>query len=162
MLQDIASVATALGVIAGAVGIFYTRSSLKHTQLQAVTSFEDRLNREYRKLTRDIPTSALLDRPLTDEEYRGSFRAFYHYLDLSNEQVFLRQQGRISTATWTSWRDGIRSNLLRQAFQRAWEEVKASSKNFTELRWLEKMNFNADPNGVSLQDMEENLVLTNG
>jgi hypothetical protein len=51
MLQDLASVATALGVIAAAVGIFYTRSWLKHTQLQADTTFEDELNREYRKLT---------------------------------------------------------------------------------------------------------------
>ena len=157
MLQDLASVATALGVIATAIGIFYTRSWLKHTQLQGVTSFEDGLNREYRELTRAIHPNVLLDdaNNLTEEQYIASFPALYHYLDLCNEQVFLRQQGRISDATWMSWRDGIQSNLHRQAFARAWADVQDRSTNFTELRWLEQTQFAHDPRGVSLQNMEE-------
>jgi hypothetical protein len=153
MLQDIASVATALGVIATAIGIFYTRSWLKYSQLQAATGFEDELNREYRNLTRGISTNALLGKPLAEDEYRDSFRALYHYIDLSNEQVFLRQQGRVSLVVWASWSDGIRSNLSRPAFQRAWEEVKTNSRNFTELRWLERTNFEKDPFGVSLEEL---------
>jgi hypothetical protein len=118
-LQDVAAFATAAGVIAAAIGIFYARWSLKHSQRQAETSFEDQLNREYRDLTRDISPKALLGKPLADDEYRDSVPALYHYLDLCNEQVFLRQQGRISEATWTSWKDGIHSNLARPAFQKA-------------------------------------------
>jgi hypothetical protein len=162
MLQDIASFATAIGVIATAIGIFYTRSWLKHSQHQAVMTFEDELNREYRQLIRGISTNALLAKPLTDIEYRGSFRALYHYLDLSNEQVFLRQQGRVSSFVWASWSDGISSHLSRPAFKKAWEEVKDNSRNFTELRWLEKTNFKKDPYGVPLEEMQKLIAQVSG
>jgi hypothetical protein len=82
---------------------------------------------------------------LTDEEHERALDEFYHYIDLSNEQVFLRQRKRISAATWLNWRDGIRSNLDRPAFARAWQEIKERSGNFAELRRLEAEGFQSDP-----------------
>ena len=71
---------------------------------------------------------------------------FYWYFDLSNEQVSLRHNKRISLETWINWRGGIASNLSRIAFQRAWEEIKRrSDKDFAELRRLEASGFKDDP-----------------
>jgi hypothetical protein len=101
--------------------------------------------REYRELTARIPTKAMLRAELTDDEYERALDELYHYIDLSNDQVFLRQRERISLATWENWRDGIRSNLNRPAFARAWREIKERSDNFSELRRLEAGGFQSDP-----------------
>src|SRR4030042_6718978 len=93
----IASCATAAGVIFVAVQIWQSRS-------QGVTTFEDSFAKEYRELSRRIPTHALLGAPLSDEEKERHLDEFWHYFDLSNEQTFLRQIGRIRTATWIFWR----------------------------------------------------------
>ena len=69
-----------------------------------------------------------------------------HYIDLTNEQIFLRQYNRVSAKTWENWRDGIKSNLARPAFKRAWNEIKLRvPKSFEELRRLEKVDFKDDP-----------------
>ena len=91
---------------------------------------------------------ALLGDSLNDEEYAQSFSLLYHYIDLSNEQVFLRQQGRISKATWENWCDGIKSNLSLHTFSRAWQDIKPAAKDsFRELRKLEASGFQDDPYG---------------
>jgi hypothetical protein len=70
----------------------------------------------------------------------------YFYIDLCNEQVFLRQNRRVCGATWVFWQDGIRSNLGRPAFKKAWEDFKLAAPNsFRELRQLEKTDFKDDP-----------------
>ncbi|MGH8546858.1 MAG: hypothetical protein ACREX3_25245 [Gammaproteobacteria bacterium] len=102
--------------------------------------------KEYRKLAQKIPINALLGEDLSEQEYRESLEEFYHYIDLSNEQVFLRQEKRVSEATWNNWRDGIKSNLSKPAFRKAWEEIKSRAPgSFTELRQLEDTEFTQDP-----------------
>jgi len=53
----------------------------------------DALNREYRELVAERPARALLGEPLTDEEHAAALDGFIHYIDLPNEQVFLRRCG---------------------------------------------------------------------
>ena len=87
-----------------------------------------------------------LGQPLTDTEQQDAFDEFYHYFDLSNEQIFLRQIGRISPNTWTYWRDGIKANVARPAFRTAWETISIQApKDFSELRRLLQENFEQDP-----------------
>jgi hypothetical protein len=129
-----------------AVGVLFVLWQIWLTKKVATTQFEDSMAKEYRELAAKIPTRALLGEELTEEEYKDTFDEFYHYIDLSNEQVFLRQRGRISEGTWTYWLDGIRSNLARPAFNRAWEEIKSQAKDsFKELRYLEASGFMDDP-----------------
>jgi hypothetical protein len=111
----------------------------------AITQFEDTLGREYREPAGRLPTRALLGEELSEEEHQRALDEFIHYIDLCNEQVFLRRCKRLSLATWENWRDGIQSNLAQPAFARAWCEVQARSKNFRELRWLEEEKFKSDP-----------------
>jgi DNA-directed RNA polymerase specialized sigma24 family protein len=132
------SVGTTLAVLVAAWQV------QKGTQ-QARTAFEDELSREYRQLARRIPVEALLGADVSDEAFDRAFPALYQYLDLTNEQIFLRMNGRIRRSTWIDWREGIRSNLARPAFGKAWRLVKKRSTNFDELRRLETTDFTEDP-----------------
>jgi hypothetical protein len=127
-LTLVSSMATAIGVIVAAWQLW-----LAHRQ--SITAFEDSFSREYRELAAALPTKALLGELLTEEEHIEHFDEFYHYLDLSNEQIFLHLAGRVTTGTWKFWHDGIASNLRRPAFKRAWSEIAArANSDFAELR----------------------------
>ena len=90
--------------------------------------------------------AALLGAELSSEEREQSLEAFYHYIDLSNEQVFLRMHRRVSKSTWQNWCSGIRSHLERPAFAEAWAEIKnRADHNFSELRRLEESRYKSDP-----------------
>ena len=130
-LSDLANLATAVG----AVGVFIAAWQISTAKKQAETAFEDTLAKEYRELAARLPTKALLGESLSDQEHEMCFDEMYHYFDLCNEQVFLAQTNRISGKTWKFWEDGIKSNLRRAAFARAWSEIAARSGNdFSELR----------------------------
>jgi len=132
--------------LATAVGIFLAVWQLWRTKQQAITSFEDQLAREYRQLARKIPVAALLGQELPEETFEKVREEIYNYIDLSNEQVFLRQNNRISKATWMNWCEGIQSNLSRPSFIKVWEEVKnAVPESFQELRRIESEKFVSDP-----------------
>ena len=126
---------TALSGIATAIGVFVAARQLFLAQRQNVTSFEDSFAKEYRELASTLPTKTLLGESLTEAEYTKHFDELYHYFDLCNQQVFLRNVGRISKKTWTFWKDGIASNMRRPAFERAWAEIAArANSDFSELR----------------------------
>jgi hypothetical protein len=128
-----------------ACGIFLAFWQLWLMKRRAVVQFEDNVNREYRRLAARLPAEAMLGGELPEGEYQKARDQFIHYIDLCNEQVFLRQCRRISRATWKMWCDGIRANLRRPAFARAWCEIRDRSGNFEELRLLVKMGFRVDP-----------------
>jgi hypothetical protein len=138
-IEAIASAVTATGVGVGAFQLWLTKK-INQTQ------FEDDLDNHYRRIIKTIPVNALLGSELTPEEAKEARDGIYFYVDLSNEQVFLRQFGRVSDATWILWRDGIKSYLSRPAFEKAWEEFKVAAPNtFLELKRLEEGEFRDDP-----------------
>ena len=140
------SIATAVGVLFAAVGVLFAAVQLWLSRRQERTQFEDGLVQQYRDLLNRIPVAALLGEPLNEETQQAHLGDFYHYFDLCNEQVFLRQQNRISEPTWEMWRDGIRTNMSRPAFAAAWRDVIAKSKcDFAELRRLESTKYRGDP-----------------
>lgn len=136
---------SAIASVVAACGVFLAFWQLRMSKNIAQLEFEDSLAREYRELAANIPTKALLGVEISENEFQESFDEFYRYIDLTNEQVSLRQRGRIKLETWDNWRSGIKSNLELAPFKRAWGEIKNSSKSFQELRRLEKENFDADP-----------------
>jgi hypothetical protein len=138
-IQDVASIATAIGVFFAVLQLWYTRN-------RAITTFEDTLSSEYREITGRLPTEAMLGEILTADVQKTHFHEFYRYFDLSNSQIFLRQSGRISKKTWTFWADGIETNLARPAFAAAWAEISRRAGNdFSELRRLIAEDFKNDP-----------------
>jgi len=138
-VQDIASIATAIGV-------FFAAFQLWHTRARAITTFEDSLANEYRQITGRLPTEALLGEILAPDVQKTHFHEFYRYFDLTNSQIFLRQSGRISKKTWQFWAEGIQTNLARPAFANNWAEIsRRAGSDFSELRRLIAEDFETDP-----------------
>lgn len=128
---------SALANIATAAAVGVAAWQLVLAKRQAVTRFEDSFAKEYRELASKLPTKAFLGESLNDHEYASHFDEMYHYFDLCNEQAFLHKAGRISDETWDFWQDGIRTNLNRPAFARAWSEIAAkAADDFSELKAL--------------------------
>jgi len=135
-----------LAEVGTAIGVFIAAWQLWRTKQQAVSAFEDQLAHEYRQLAQEIPVDALLGKELSEDIFENARERIYNYIDLSNEQIFLRKKGRISQVTWNDWCDGIKSNLSRPVFAHVWTEVKdAVPESFQELRQLESEKFLNDP-----------------
>jgi hypothetical protein len=116
------------------------------SRVQARTDFEDDLAREYRDLAQQLPVKAMLGERLKGEAFEDALPAFYRYMDLSNQQAFLRQNGRVSRSAWRNWADGMRANLSRPSFQDAWEHIGSRTDGtFEELRRLIDSSFVDDP-----------------
>jgi hypothetical protein len=131
---DIGSVATAVGVIVAAGPLWLARS-------QARSQFEDGLVTEYRRIASLLPVEALLGAELPTKKLEERLSAFYQYVDLTNEQIYLRQKGRIRRNTWTEWLGGIEGHLARPAFDAAWKRIKLDTgiPDFTEYARLRQM-----------------------
>lgn len=136
---------SAAASIVGAIGVISALWQLRISKVIAQLQFEDGLAKEYRELASRIPTTALLGQKLSEEEYKQAFDEFYRYVDLSNEQVSLRQRNRIGKTVWQHWCSGIKANLELPSFKRAWEEIQEQSISFQELRRLETERFICDP-----------------
>lgn len=145
IISAVASCVSSAAAIVAAVGVWYARSQLKTSREIAQLQFEDAFGKEYRDLANRLKPKALLGAELDEKEYQEAFDELFHYVDLSNEQVCLRQRGRISLEVWKSWSAGIRSNLALPAFERAWKEIKTKSSSFQELRRLESESEKSDP-----------------
>lgn len=143
------SAATALGSAATAAAVVYTKRQLKAGHDQARTAFEDNLEREYRQIAADIPVRALLGAKLASPLSDEVLRVFYRYIDLTNQQVFLRRQGRITSETWHNWCEGIAHHFGRPAFRDAWEQIRDKAtedfEDFSELHRLQQSDFKDDP-----------------
>ena len=143
MWDKISSAATAIGVIIAAWQLWGSRKI-------AQTSFEDGLDQQYRNLSMDIPVDALLGKPITDNKIKLR-ETIYNYLDLCNEQTYLRQKKRVRKNRWKEWNDGIKDNLAKPAFKEVWDEVKTQAPTtFTGLYQLEKDDFKIDPGKCQL------------
>lgn len=139
---DWASIAS----IATAVAVFIAAFELRESQKIAQTQFEDSLDQQYRELAKGIPVDALIGKTVSEDKKEPTRELIYNYLDLCNEQIFLRKKKRIREDTWLDWCSGIKSHLQKVEFQTVWREVKAESPGtFTFLEKLEQTDFNGDP-----------------
>lgn len=138
----VSAVAASISALAVILAMLQLRTTKAINQLE----FEDGLNKEYRDLVARIPTKALLGSGLSPQEYQDAFDELYRYVDLCNQQVFLRRQKRISADVWGQWCAGIQYNLeSMQTFKRAWSDIKSRCDSFKELRKLEENKFKDDP-----------------
>lgn len=136
----------AIGAGLTGIGALIVIGQLYQRKKQFTTQFEDHLTDQYREIIYQIPTDALLRSDGNEEGYEGELKDYYRYIDLSNEQVFLRQEGRVSKSTWENWREGIETHLSRPDFENAWNELKnRAPDSFNELRNLEDSEMPDDP-----------------
>lgn len=136
---------SAIASVFGAIGVAFAFGQLRISKNIAQLQFEDSLAKEYRDLASRIPTKALLGQKLSESEYKAAFDEFYRYVDLSNEQISLRQRDRISKTVWIYWSQGIKANLSLPSFRQAWLEIQHQCDSFQELRRIEREEFTTDP-----------------
>lgn len=137
--NSLVSVATAAGVL---IAAFQLRMSSKIAQ----SEFEDSIDQQYRDLARGIPVDALIGKSVADDKNEMTRELIYNYLDLCNEQIFLRLKKRVRKDTWRDWCTGMEPNLSKPEFEKVWSEVKLEApQTFTFLERLEKNSFKDDP-----------------
>jgi hypothetical protein len=129
-LSDIAALATAGGVVLVVVQLILGRRDAR-------TALEDDLAGEYRQLAASLPPAAFFDKEDPANAcppFQEHLREYVRYIDLSNQQVFLRMERRIRRRTWFLWRDGMHDNFDRTSFKNAWVYVRTySPKSYDEL-----------------------------
>lgn len=137
---------TLLSSLATAVGVGFAAYQIRTGRIQSISEFEDGFAKEYREVAAKIPVRALLGEALSDDEKKKHFDELFRYFDLSNEQIFLRQNNRIRKDTWLFWCDGMSSNFHKPAFKWAWEEIeKTATKEFSDFRRMVAADFKDDP-----------------
>lgn len=90
------SIATAIGSLVTAIGVAFVGVQIRITKKHAQAKFEDSMDQQYRILSMGIPVDVLMGQ---EKEVR---ELIYNYLDLSNEQIYLRAKECISSLTWKS------------------------------------------------------------
>ena len=138
-----------------AVGVFLAWWQIRASKQINRTQFEDTLANHYRAIVQDIPVKALLGEPLDQKEQDEALKFFYHYINLTNDQIFLRQQGRVGAETWENWRDGIKTLMAMPAFAEAWKIIREKpTTKFDELRRLERHDYQGDPHAWEKEPSE--------
>lgn len=110
MFDETVAVVGAVGAVATAFAVFVAVWELRTAKAQARTSFEDDLSREYRAIIGELPAEAFyVNSELTPTE--ATRRAFYRYVDLSNEQLFLAASSASAARPPTSGRTASAATL---------------------------------------------------
>lgn len=135
----ITSVATAVGVAIAAWQLWESRKL-------AASAFEDSFDEKYRQLAFSIPVDALLSKKIPLWKRTIAREWVYNYLDLSNEQIYLRKQKRVSYDRWVEWSKGMQLHLQRPFFREVLDEVENDSfETFSYLEKLIEEDFQTDP-----------------
>lgn len=141
-LNDISNVATATAAVIAAFSLGVSAFQTRLSRRIAETTFEDSIDQQYRDLAKEIPVDILIDKyTYLSNDTR---EVIFNYLDLCNQQTYLRAKGRISKERWLDWRDGIQENLRKRGFYLIWTEVKDKA-SFSYLEKLDNENFKNDP-----------------
>jgi len=140
----VGAVATATGTLVTAFGVVFGAWQIRISKKQSQAEFEDRFYQQYRSLTIDLPVDVLIGMKPNKEDEAYVRELIYNYLDLSNEQIYLRAKGRITSHTWNSWSSGIEAHLKRPAFLEVFDEIRNAS-GFTYLERLADSNYQSDP-----------------
>ena len=126
MIQDVASVATAVGVLLAAV-------SLQQARRQRKRDFEDFYVRRYWKLMDRLSLDAMKGSLSGDaQERRKDERAIRAYFLLCEDELDLRHDRWIGTRTWNLWREGIESQMSRPLYEEVWQQVQKEREAGTE------------------------------
>lgn len=135
-----------LAPYATAAGVAIAMIQLWRTATQSVTTFEDSISKEYREITRRIPYKALVGIEMSDSEKDVALNEIYNYMDLCNEQAFLRKAKRIRKNTWNDWQEGMKLNFGLPFFRDASEDIlDRLPTTFNELRKVKNCGYNTDP-----------------
>lgn len=74
---------------------------------------------------------------LPKEIKEKTLRYMRAYFDLSSEEYYLSQAGRIDKKVWKEWKSGIEFTFSKKAFKDAWKIVNLDSKFYGQfVKWI--------------------------
>ena len=124
-------------VLVAAIAIIVSMTHVRD-QLRTLTFlvYTDR----YAKIMGRLPYSAR--RPggtyqlsaLSDDERDEALAAFREYFNMCAEEMWLKSTGRIDSATWKVWNQGIKEAARVPSFAEAWQELADEYRYFTKFR----------------------------
>jgi len=115
--------------------------------------FEDSINKEYRDIIQRIPYKVLIGEEVPSSEANAVHNEIYNYMDLCNEQIYLRMSNRVSKKTWNNWQEGMKTNFELKAFNDTSIQVfEKLPTNFSELQSVKVLNFSTDPKKCKIYD----------
>jgi len=115
--------------------------------------FEDSINKEYRDIIQRIPYKALIGEEISSSQVSAVRNEVYNYMDLCNEQIYLRMPNRVSKTTWINWQEGMKTNFELKVFNDTLDEVfEKLPSNFSELQSVKALNFSTDPKKYKIYD----------
>ena len=117
LITSIANVAAAVGVV---VVIF--QLALARRQMRA--GFERSFVDKYERIIERVPLAMLLGDDVDVDRSEKVQRAFFDYFELCEEELYFRRVGKVSSATWQEWWEGISLHFRRPAFIQGWESLK--------------------------------------
>ena len=132
--------------IATVIWVFIAAWQLREGRKVSASAFEDSFDEKYRHLAYAIPVDALLSKNVNRANKEAAREWIYNYLDLSNEEVYLRMKKRVSSSRWQEWSLWIQQHLKRPFFQEVLQEVENDSlETFSYLERLIQEDFKNDP-----------------
>lgn len=130
MIQNIAAVVTAVGVLLAAL-------SIRASQRQRLRSFEAFYVERYWSLMDSLSLEAIKLDPNYERDDSDE-KAVRSYIRLCEDECELRKKGWIADATWKIWTEGMKDQLLREPFVQIWKEVK-EQHGATQYRLLQEL-----------------------
>ncbi|WP_296211323.1 hypothetical protein [Psychrobacter sp. UBA3480] len=142
-----------LGLYITFLGLLAAIYQLRQNFLQQRTIFEDSISKEYRDIIQRIPYRALIGEEIPLSEASAVQNEVYNYMDLCNEQIYLRMSNRVSKKTWNNWQEGMKTNFELKVFNDTLNEVfEKLPSNFIELQSVKALNFSTDPKKYKISD----------
>jgi hypothetical protein len=137
-IQAVGSLLTGFGALIVIFQLYQRRRQFK-------TEFEDKLTSDYREIIYEIPVESLLDEE-HDRDVEQNLKDYYRYIDLTNDQIFLRKEGRVSKSTWEEWAAGIEANFKLEDFNKSWKIIHDSNPDiFNEIQNFLDPDMHDDP-----------------
>lgn len=125
--DTLTSVLTVVGVGVACYQLWQTRVSLRD-------GFERSFFDRYQRIADGLPPQVLLGG--SSEEVPMDDWTFYKYFELCEEELYYRAHRRVSADTWRDWWYGIRQNMEKDAFAKAFARLVADPNRQSTSRFV--------------------------
>lgn len=138
-MEYILVASSTLSAIATTVGVILVLLQLKQNDKTETTKFENEIISRFITISNEITFYVMYLNPKTDkfkELIDDKLQGFYKYFDLTNQELFLMDDERISDETVEEWECGIIELMKLPSFQYAWERISSiiPDNSFTQMK----------------------------
>ena len=127
MTDLVQTLALVIAFIALIVSFFSSRKQLQLLNEQLQLQFFADYTKRYQEILLNLPEQLYLPGSsldqLSDSDKSRALRYLRAYFDLCSEELYWWKKGKVDTATWENWKEGIESALCKKPFREAWQLI---------------------------------------